>query len=357
MDIRSIPNLLNIKEYPEEEIKRILDKELIVKLSNNENVYGPSPKALEVIKDAVENLQFYPDPQAASLKRKLCGLWDIQIEQILIGNGADEIIDLIAKALLREGDEVIIPTPTYDNYAVAVSRWKGVCKFLDMPMGNFDLEEIQSTITEKTKMIFLCNPNNPTGAFISGVALERFIEKLPEHVTLVLDEAYAEYECTHVSGIRYINKKNILAVRTFSKIYGLAACRIGYVVGKSTIIEKLNDARLLFNTNTLGLIAAEASLENPIHIGKIKYSNQKSKALMIRQLEKKGISYFNSSGNFIMINTGVDSIDMYVRLLERGIVVKPILHEKYQTCIRVTLGTDEMNNYFLDALFGILYQL
>ena len=357
MDIRSIPNLLDIKEYPEKEIKRILDKELIVKLSNNENVYGPSPKALEVIKEAVKNLQFYPDPQAASLKRKLCNLWDIKAEQILIGNGADEIIDLIVRGLLQKGDEVIIPTPTYDNYAVAVGRGQGVCKFLDMRMGNFDLEEIQGAITEKTKMIFLCNPNNPTGAFISGLTLERFIETLPEHVILVLDEAYAEYECAHVSGIRYIHKKNVLAVRSFSKIYGLAACRIGYVVGKGDIIEKLETVRLLFNTNTLGLIAAEASLEDPIHIGKIKYSNQKSKELMIRQLEKQGISYFNSSGNFIMINTGIDSMEIYTRLLDRGIVVKPILHEKYQTCIRVTLGTDEMNNYFLDILFGILYQL
>ncbi|SHI98016.1 histidinol phosphate aminotransferase apoenzyme [Geosporobacter subterraneus DSM 17957] len=356
MDIQSIPNLLNIKEYPESEIKRILNKELIIKLSNNENVYGPSPKALEVIKEAVENLQFYPDPQAASLKRKLCSLWDIEKEQILIGNGADEVIDLILRGLLQKGDEVIIPTPTYDNYAIGVERCQGICRFLDMPMGNFDLVEIQKSITNQTRMIILCNPNNPTGAFISGLALEQFIESLPEHVILLLDEAYAEYEYAHVSGIRYISKKNILAVRTFSKIYGLAACRIGYAVGKSEIIQKLDDVRLLFNTNTLGLIAAEASLDDPIHIGKIKYSNQKSKALMVRQLEKQGISYYNSSGNFIMINTGVNSVEMYRRLLERGIVVKPILHEKYQTCIRVTLGTDEMNNYFLDTLFGILYK-
>lgn len=356
MCIQNAPNLLDIKEYPVEQIRQILNKELIVKLSSNENVYGPSPKVLWLTKEAAENLQLYPDPQAFSLKGKLCKLWDIEKEQILIGNGADEVIDLTVRGLLQEGEEVIIPIPTYDNYRVAVERWGAICKFVNLRQGNFDLEEIQGAITDKTKMIFLCNPNNPTGAFISGLALEKFIEELPEHVILVLDEAYGEYEYEHVSGIRYIEKKNVIAIRTFSKIYGLAACRIGYAVARPFLIEKLDAARLTFNTNSLGLVAAEASLEDPIHIGKIKYFNEKSKTLMIRQLEKQGISYFDSSANFLMIDTGMDSKEIYIRLLEKGIVIEPILHKDYQSCIRVTLGTDEINDYFLDNLFNLLHQ-
>lgn len=351
------PFVPDIADLSHDQLKKRFGVSRIIKLSMNENPLGPSPRAIAAMEKALQNLNYYFDCEGNELKEKICAKLGVDKDQIIITNGADEMIFLAAYTFVEPGDEVVIPFPTFGSYFWA-SALAGA-KIVQVPLKDFriDTAALLAAISENTRLIFLCNPNNPTGTIIPRQELEYFLNLVSERIVVVLDEAYVDYVMSsdYVSGIELLKKyPNLLVIRTFSKIYSLAAARVGYGVGCAEMISVLNRSRLPFNVNYIGQVGAAASIDDIEHLERSKRLNNETKKYLEQQLQRLGCLTVPSETNFLLVDTGVDSRVLAERLLQKGIVVRPGDCYQLPTFLRVSVGLPEDCCFFIEVLEEVL---
>jgi len=337
---------------PMEELERELGIKKSIKLASNENPLGPSPKAVEAISKALKSLHRYPDGGCFYLKEKLAQHLKMKPENLIIGNGSNEIIELVIRTFLRPGEEAVMGNPSFAVYPLAVPAAGG--KKIEVPLKNLthDLDAMADAITNRTKIVFIANPNNPTGTIVTKAQLRRFMDRLPEGVILVLDEAYYEFvtEPEFPESLDYLREgRNIVILRTFSKIYGLAGLRIGYGVAPEKLVFYMNKVRQPFNVNSLAQIAAMAALEDEEHLKRSQKNNSEGLKFLYREMKAMGLEYVPTQANFFLIKVGKGK-DVYDALLRQGIIVRPMASYGLGEYIRVTVGTPEENQRFVEAL-------
>ena len=345
-----------------EEIKREYNLENIVKLASNENSFGTSPKAVEAIKNYAEKAYLYADGSCFKLKEKISKKLNISFEQLIIGNGSNEIIELILRTFIDKGDKIISCFPTFSFYRICAETTFG--SYLDVPLLNylFDLNKIYENIDSSTKVIIICNPNNPTGTVVGKNEFESFIDNIPDDLLVVLDEAYIEFvqENKRIDAVKLIEKypnKNIIILRTFSKIYGLASLRIGYGISNEKIVNYLNRVRQPFNVNGFAQIAALAALEDSDFLEKTLNGVKKGKEYIYKEFNRLKIDYLESETNFIFFKLNYNNEEVFKKFLKKGIIIRSLKSFGYDNALRVTIGTMEENKKFIDELENILKEL
>ncbi|GJM80115.1 histidinol-phosphate aminotransferase [Paenibacillus sp. HMSSN-139] len=303
------PQIVNLPVYqpgkPIEEVKKELGLEEVIKLASNENPYGCSPRVRAAIEQELANLSLYPDGSAAELTEALAGWLGVGKEQIIFGCGSDEIIALIARAFFQPGDETLMADQTFSVYKSNADIEGAVSIEVPLKEGTHDLEGMLARIGDKTKVVWICNPNNPTGTIVPHAELVSFLDRVPGHVLVVLDEAYAEYvtDSSYTNGIALLSQyPNLVVLRTFSKIYGLASLRIGYGVGQPAVIKLINQVREPFNTSRIGQAAAKAALADQDFVTDCRAKNREGIAYLYNEFERLGLTYFPAHGNFIMVD-------------------------------------------------------
>jgi histidinol-phosphate aminotransferase len=353
-------NILNITPYiagkPIEETKREFGLTQVIKLASNENSLGPCPKALEAIRKNLSKINRYPDSNGFYLKKGLAKHLSVPAENIILGNGSDELIDIIVKTFVEEDENVVTADTTFLEYGI-ISRVNGR-KVITVPLHSFkyDLEAISRAIDKKTKLIFIANPNNPTGTYVGKKELGDFIKALPAHILLVIDEAYdAVIDVDDFpQSLDYINQKNVIVLKTFSKAYGLAGLRIGYAIARSEFISPMEKVRQPFNVNLLAQAGALAALDDKKFLRLTREMVVDGKHYFYEELKKLGIGYVPSVANFILIDVGGDCVDVFKRMLAYGVIVRDMKQYGLDTFIRVTIGTKKENKKCVKVLKKVL---
>lgn len=339
-----------------ESVKREYGITEIIKLAGNENRIGCSPLVNKAIENFFTHLSYYPDMNCTILREKLAKLHNVEESQLIFGNGSFELISLIAQTYLEKGDESIISIPSFGWYNNVTLQMGAEPVYVPLTRFKVDLEQIYKAITEKTKVIWICNPNNPTGTILEQEQLINFIDKVRDDILIVLDEAYIEFVEEHYFNTTNIIKKhnNIILLRTFSKVYGLASFRIGYGIADVDIITKMNQVRLPINVNALAQEAAIASLGDLEFKQKVLSNNQKSLELYYEELDNMELEYVTSNCNFILFNTGRDSSWVEEEFLKRGMIIRSASEFGLSTWVRVTVGTWEDNVRVIEILKEVL---
>jgi histidinol-phosphate aminotransferase len=352
------PYVCKLADYPIEELKKALQKETVYKLSFNENPLGPSSQAIEAMEQAIKLSNLYPSSRVEELQEAIAAKEGIQPEQVLLSNGADEMINLTAQTFLEAEDEVVMPAVTFVQYEAAAHLMGAVP--VKVPMSGqleTDLDGIIQSITSKTKMICLCNPNNPTGAIIPDEQIRDFLKRVPKNVIVVMDEAYYEYakDPSFSTAVNYIaDYENLLVVRTFSKIYSLASIRIGYGMGSTALMEAIHHVRPPFNVNGIAQAGALASLKDAEHVLASQQLNERGKQLLYETFEQVGWDYIPSNGNFVYVDTKMDGESLFEQLAQKGIVVRVLKGYGLPNSLRVSIGTEDAMEAFAKALHDIL---
>ena len=342
---------------PIEELERELGITDIVKLASNESPLGPSPRALAAIRGQLENLHRYPDGSGYRLKAALGERLGVRASQISLGNGSNDLLELVARAWLRPDDEVVFSEHAFAVYPLVALACSA--RPIAVPARDYghDLPAMAEAITERTRIVFIANPNNPTGTWISAADLDHFLARVPKNVLVVLDEAYFEYveESAYPDGIsRLTAHPNLIVTRTFSKMYGLSGLRVGYAISSLDIAEVLNRVRQPFNCNSLALAAAEAALDDHDYLEYARDLNTTGLAQVAEGLEQLQLDYIPSVGNFIAFDCGRESMPVYEALLREGVIVRPIGGYGMPNHLRVSIGLPEENERFLEALAQVL---
>ncbi|SHJ52752.1 histidinol-phosphate transaminase [Paramaledivibacter caminithermalis] len=354
--------VLTLKRYvpgkPIEEVKKELGLEDIVKLASNENPLGPSKKAVEAIKLEAEKINIYPDPGVGTLREKLAQKYDLSPEQIVVGNGGEEIIKLIAQTFINAGDEAIMASPSFGLYATSVSHMGGIP--IQIPLKNYkhDFESFIEKINEKTKLIFVCNPNNPTGNIMTEEEMDYLFNNIPDNVVVVLDEAYYEYAIKnprYPDSLKILKERpNTIILRTFSKVAGLAGVRTGYCLTSEEIVNEMTKVKGVFNANRLAQIAAIAALDDEEHIEKTVELNYQSMKVMEKYFEDNNLEYIKSNSNFVFVDVNMDSRVVFQKLLEQGVIIRPGYLWNWDNWLRVSTGTIKQTEKFIEKLDLIL---
>jgi histidinol-phosphate aminotransferase len=354
------PWSLRIRPYPPgkpiEEVERELGRTAI-KLASNENPLGPSPKAQEALRNYLDRVHFYPDGSGYYLRQKLAEIHNLNMDQIILGAGSTDLIELVAKTFLTAGDEAITSESAFYMYRLAVEDMGAGLVLTPMRDLTFDLSAIAHAVTHRTKVIYLGNPNNPTGTMFTAEELDRLLDALPPRVLVVLDEAYFEYveRPDYSHSVDYVRQgRSILVLRTFSKVHGLAGIRLGYGMGHRELIESLHRIRSPFNANSLAQVAGMAALEDAEHVARSVDSNRREMKFVTEELTLMGVRYRPSVGNFLLVDTGRDCEEDFVRLLHEGVIVRPMKIYGFPTSQRVTIGRHEENEIFLEALHRVM---
>jgi histidinol-phosphate aminotransferase len=354
-------NILKIKPYkpgkPIEEVRRELGVRDVAKMASNENALGPSPKAAAAAMKAVKKVNRYPDGASFYLKRKLSDKLAVKPENLVVGNGSDELIVLATKAFVDRGDEVIIAKPTFLIYEIASKISGARIKFVPLKDFRYDLEKIKKNVSPATKLIFIANPDNPTGSYVTKKEMERFFRGLRKDVVVFLDEAYFEFAASKrdfPDGMDFLKRGNVIVARTFSKAYGLSGLRVGYGISSRGVIECLNRVREPFNVNSVAQEAALAALDDGAFLKKTVKFTEREKEIICERLKRMGLDYIESATNFILINVKTDSTRVFKKLLRKGIIVRDMSAWGFKTYIRVTVGTQKQNIRFLKSLKEIL---
>ncbi|GAB4431061.1 MAG: histidinol-phosphate transaminase [bacterium] len=342
---------------PVEELERELGIKDAVKLASNENPLGPSPKGIAMMKRYIKNLHRYPEGGCYYLAEKLSKKLNVSMDSIVFGNGSNEILELVGRTFYVAGDEILFSQYAFIVYKL-VAQSLGA-KFKEVPAKKLghDLEAFAKAITPRTKIIYLANPNNPTGTMYGKKEFEKFIEKVPAQTLVVLDEAYAEYveDKNYPNGLDYLKKyKNIIVARTFSKIYGLAGLRVGYAVMDKGLADYMNRVREPFNVNTLAQFAALGALDDEEHVKKTKETTIKGMNYICKEFDKLGLEYEKSYGNFVLLKSPNGGVALYNALLKEGVIVRPVGGYGLPDHVRVTIGTDKENRRFITALKKVL---
>jgi histidinol-phosphate aminotransferase len=344
---------------PVDELARELDLDpaSIVKLASNENPLGPSAKALEAIRGELAELTRYPDGNGFELKSRLAARCGVQISQVTLGNGSNDILDLVARAYLAPGLNAVFSQYAFAVYPISTQAVGAQGKVVPAKEYGHDLEAMLAAIDENTRVVFIANPNNPTGTWFGPDALERFLARVPQNVLVVLDEAYIEYaEGDELpDGLQYLARyENLLVSRTFSKAYGLASLRVGYALSSAQIADVLNRVRQPFNVNSLALAAACAALDDADYLAKSRQLNDAGMAQLEAGLCELGLSWIPSKGNFIAVDFGRDTAAINQALLREGVIVRPVAGYGMPNFLRVSIGLPAENARFLEALAKVL---
>ena len=362
MDIRRLvrQNILNVTPYiagkPIEETKRQLGLREVIKLASNENPLGPSPAAVEAIKKCLPDLNRYPDSNGFYLKRKLARALRLEPSNLVLGNGSDELIDIIIKTFVEDDETVLTSDATFLEYGI-ISKVNNR-KVVTVPLRYFkyDLEAMKKKIDSKTKLIFIANPNNPTGTYVTKYELEDFLMSLPAGVLVVLDEAYDSFidvdDYPRTTG--YLANGNVLVLKTFSKAYGLAGVRIGYCMGPAELVSFMERARQPFNVNMLAQAAAAAALDDKKFLNKSRQTVLEGKSYLYDALKKMGIAFVPSVANFILLDVGRDGSGVFKDMLKYGVIVRDMKQYGLKNYIRVTIGTKRENERFVTVLKKVL---
>jgi len=358
------PNVLQMQPYspgkPVEEVKRELGLERVVKLASNENPLGPSPKAVEAVKNAAEKMHIYPDGAAHDLKQALAKKLGLPASNLMVGNGSDELIHMIGLILLgTDADETIMGDPSFSRYDPTAQI--GPSRLIKVPLDSeykHDLPAMANAVTDRTKLIWIANPNNPTGTIVRKSEVDKFLSDIPDHVVVVLDEAYFEFaeHATDFPNARdyVLAGKNVIGLRTFSKAYGLAGIRIGYGFGPETIIDAINRVREPFNVNCLAQLAGIAALKDEEHVRKTVENNRRGLQILAGAFERVGAKPLESFANFIYADLGRPVRPVFEALLKRGVITRPGDVLGNPTCLRVSIGTEEEMNIFVEELETVL---
>lgn len=339
---------------PIEELQRELGVSEVVKLASNENPLGPPDSALRAIADGLSDLSRYPDANGFALKARLARHCACDAAQITLGNGSNDVLDLIARCFLGPGRNAVFSEYAFLVYPL-VTQAVGAQSKVAPPCADglgHDLDAILALVDEHTRVVFIANPNNPTGSYLRSADLKAFIEALPSHVVVVVDEAYHEYvlDKDHVSALSWIaDQPNLIVTRTFSKAWGLAGLRMGYSVSHPTIADLLNRLRQPFNGNSLALAAAEAVLDDRDYLDRAINLNTRGMAQLRQGLEGRGFGLPESAGNFLCIDLKRDAMPVFQALLKAGVIVRPVANYGLPSYLRVSIGSDAENARFLEA--------
>jgi histidinol-phosphate aminotransferase len=358
----ALDNVRSLAPYvpgkPIEELERELGITNIIKLASNENPFGPSPLAIEAMQRALADTWLYPDGSGHLLKQKLAKKLGVDANQITLGNGSNDALVLLAEAFLGPRLEAVYSQFGFAVYPIAIQATgaKGVCvpalaADSAMPLGH-DLAAMARAINERTRVVFVANPNNPTGTWSDARELEAFVAAVPRHVLVALDEAYFEYTAglPLQNGIDWLSRyPNLVVFRTFSKAYGLAGVRVGYAVSHPSIADMLNRVRQAFNVSVVGLAGAAAALDDPAHVAAAVSVAMAERARVSTRLARHGTRVIPSAGNFLLLHAGADARARYEALLRKGVIVRPVGNYQLPEHLRVTLGTVEQNDRFLSA--------
>jgi histidinol-phosphate aminotransferase len=350
------PQLRDITVYepgkPIEETARELgiEPDAIIKLASNENPLGPSPKAIQAMRAALENAHLYPDGSGFYLCKAIAAKLGLSPENIILGNGSNEVIEFLGHAFLNPGDEVITSQYAFIIYKLLATSF--AARTIELPTPNFqqDLGATLDAITRKTRLIFIPNPNNPTGALISQRAIDSFMSRVSEKIIVVFDEAYFEFLDHPPDTLQYVREgRNVVVLRTFSKIHGLAGLRIGYAVARPDVIEVLHKTRQPFNVNSIAQAGALAALEDDAHLRETKRIVDEGRAYLQEQFFELQIPFVPAVANFVMVNVG-DGCAIFEKLLQRKIIVRPLKGYGLPEWVRITVGTMEENKRLIGAL-------
>jgi histidinol-phosphate aminotransferase len=337
---------------PIEEVEREL-KLRAVKLASNENPLGPSPLAIRAAQAALADANRYPDGGGYYLREKLAARWGVPADNLILGDGSTELIDLAARSLLHPGDEGATCEGSFPMYSISTRATGAGLVMAPLREYVFDLDELARAVTPRTKLIFLANPNNPTGTMFTAAQLEQFLDRLPEHLVVVLDEAYYEYvdRPDYSRSLELVRAgRSLLVLRTFSKVYGLAGLRIGYGIGPAELLAEINKVRSPFNTSGVAQAAALAALDDHEHVRRSLESNRAGLEQLRRGLAAMGVRYVPSVTNFLLVELGTDAQPVAERLLSRGVIVRPMRWMGFPSAVRATIGTAEENEKFLAEL-------
>lgn len=357
-DLRVREQVNRLRPYspgkPIEELKRELGLEQIIKLASNENAFGPSMLAVQAVTGALAETNRYPDSSCFTLKQRLAARLGVGENQIIVGNGSDGLLKLIAETFVSPGDEVVMPHPSFVQYEFVGTLMGGRC--VSVPLSEdlwLDLGAMLEHISSRTRLVFICNPNNPTGTAVSREALAWFLDNLPPGPITVIDEAYLEYADSDevADGLDFVRRGDrIIVLRTFSKVHGLAGLRIGYGVSTPEIIEVIGRTREPFQVNRLAQVAAEAALDDQEHIDRCRRLNLQEKEYLYRGFRRLGIRFIPSQANFILIEVPGRGVDHFENMLRDGVIVRPGEPIGVPGYLRVTVGTREENERFLGSL-------
>ncbi|MES2821912.1 MAG: histidinol-phosphate transaminase [Pseudomonadota bacterium] len=344
---------------PVDELARELGLEAagIIKLASNENPLGPSPKVLEAIRVALAELTRYPDGNGFALKSRLAACCGVTVEQVTLGNGSNDILELVARAYLAPGLNAVFSEHAFAVYPIATQAVGAEGRAVPAKAFGHDLEAMLAAIDVKTRVVFIANPNNPTGTWFGPAALADFLARVPDHVLVVLDEAYIEYaEGGELpNGLDYLSRHpNLLVSRTFSKAYGLAALRVGYAISSARIADVLNRVRQPFNVNSLAQAAACAALDDADYLAESRRLNAAGMAQLEAGFSALGLSWIPSKGNFIAVDLQRASTPLFQALLREGVIVRPVANYGMPTHLRISIGLPAENTRFLEALARVL---
>lgn len=342
---------------PVDELERELGLTEIVKLASNENPLGPGKKVLSAIQKALPELSRYPDGNGFSLKQALAKKLAVSTNQITLGNGSNEILELVARTFLTPDAEVIFSQHAFAVYPL-VTQAAGATARVSLALNyGHDLDAMFAMVNAKTRLVFIANPNNPTGTLLTKEALQDFISALPKTVVCILDEAYFEFVEQEVRGdsIEWLKKyPNLIITRTFSKAYGLAGLRIGYGLSSPELADLLNRVRQPFNNNVLALVAAEAALADEGYLNKTIVNNNQGMQFLIAAFSELGLTWTPSYGNFVSVDLKQTSMPVYQALLEKGVIVRPVANYEMPNHLRISIGTEQENQFFIKVLSDIL---
>jgi len=341
---------------PAEDVMAEFNLREVIKLASNENPLGCSDLVKEAVIKTMKSASLYPDGNATKLRHKLSKRLGVADDQLIFGSGSDELISMIAKTYISPGDVGISASITFPQYKAAITSMDGMYIGIKNKDFGFDLDAIANSVTDRTKIIYIANPNNPTGTMITESEQATFVAKIPKDVLIVFDEAYNEYihdEAFPDTLSMMKDHPNIVLFRTFSKMYGLASLRIGYAVGDPKVIEMMNRIRNPFNVSSIAQVAAIAALDDEDFVKESYQLNDAAKQYTYKRCQELGLSYIESACNFVFIDCKHDSNELFVKLQEKGIIVRPIPHPDTMTYLRISLGTIKQ----MEKTFNILGKL
>ena len=343
---------------PIEEVARVLGlKGEIIKLASNENPMGPSPLAVQALKNALVESNLYPDDSCFHLKKKLAERMGVEPGNIFVGNGSVEILPLITLAYLGPEHSAVASQSAFIWFKIAAQIAAG--ELVEVPMKDYrhDLKAMLKAITNNTRLVFIANPNNPTGTIVTRAEVEDFFKNVPEEVLVVMDEAYFEYidDPDYPESLRYLREgRNILILRTFSKVYGLAGVRLGYGMAPPEVIASLSKLRISFSVNLLSQVAGMAALDDHTHVEKSRATNAAGKKYLYEAYRKLGLFYLPTYANFLFVDFGKDSQVVFESLQKKGIITRTIKEYGFPHALRITIGTEDQNRKLIKALGEML---
>ena len=356
MDPRARPVVRKLHAYTPgtsiEEAKRTTRRASMVKMASNENALGPSPKAVAALRNATGSLHRYPDATCAALRARLAKALRVDPSRLIVGNGSDELIVLALRAFVDPGEEVIVAQPTFLIYELQAKACGASVTVVPLKDYRYNLAAMQAAVTRRTKLVFIANPDNPTGTYVTKQELERFLRGLPDETLVFLDEAYYEFvdASDYPQSLAYVAERPVIVTRSFSKAYGLAGLRVGYGIAQAPLIAAMQAVREPFNVNTLAQEAAVAALGDRAFLARTRRLVREGRTYLTKELDALGVRYVPSVTNFILVEVGARAAATARQLVARGIIVREMSAWKLPGCLRVTMGTMAENRAFIRAL-------